>query len=603
MVEEETGVAIPSARVVLLASSAVIADTPFVVQEWRADARGVVAAQLSGRGALQATAEGHVWSAAAEGAELAEPVVTLRCRRGALVQGTVVDAKGAALAEVEVSAENTSLRAPGDRPPRATFDRTRTDAQGRFRTWVLDGEALVRAGSGLWKVTEQEVAVPTAALRLVLEPGFAVRGQVLGADGGEAAFAEVEYGGVRPAAADAVGRFELGALEDPKLTLVASSDDGAERSSALELSLRRGAWTEVQLHLRPTLRVEGVVKDAAGRPVPGAFLAAEPVGGDDDALAMPVADWTGGSELRSGPGGEFSFDTGGLDPSVTVEVLGWARGAQGSVRARAGQRAELVLRETPMVTGAVAGPDGRALSRFLLSGARVDSPDGTFAVARDVLGDQLAAAAEGHQTALVPLPDGGADLGRISLAQVHRVHLELTVDGHRPRHVSVDGERLWPEPDGGLGFEARLPSQVVWLHGVEFVSRRVEVGANDHLLRLELSSGGKLLVRTPAADRAATQFALEDCVPPRAPVDRQRRAVAEDGGWLLSGLTAGRCRLALEDPQWDGSVVVDLPGEGLAEVAMPVTPRPVLPGQMVFPHLRGAPPGRPHQRIVPRATP
>lgn len=604
VVEEETGAAIPGARVVLLTSSAVVVDAPFIAAEWRADERGVVSVELDGDGALRATAEGYVWSPAVEGAELAAPVVTLRCRRGALVQGRVVDAKGAPLAGVEVTAENTSLRVPRDRAPRHTFSRTRTDAEGEFRASVHDGEVLVRAGSGLWRVTEQRALVPAAPLRLVLEPGFGVRGQVFGADGGVAAFAEVSFGWVRPIAADEGGRFEIGALEEPTVRLEAASDDGEERSREREVRLKVGAWTEVELRLARTLRVEGMVKDAAGRAVPGAFLAGEPLSDDeDDGLSMTVADWTAGSPLRSGPNGEFSIDSKGLDPKVTLEILGWVRGAEGSARAKAGQRVELVLRETPMVTGAVTGLDGRALTRFTLSGAAVDSADGTFAVARSALDEELVVGAPGHQAVTLPLPEGGVDLGRVGLAQVHRVQLELTVEGRRPRDVGIDGVDLLPGRDGGFEFDARLPFQEIWLHGSEFVSRRVEVGGNDQVVRLQLSTGGKLLVRTEPSVDSSAWFKLEDCAPPRSPFDRQRYARPEGGGLMLAGLTAGSCRLVLDNELWQGSAKVELPAAGVAEATMAVTRKATAPGQMILRHIRGSPPGRPHKRAGSRAEP
>ncbi len=450
VVEEESGVVLPHARVVLLNSSGVISDDLFIVREWTADEQGKVKVELLGQtGALEARAAAHVWSAPLEVSELGAQV-TLRCLRGVPVTGRVVDPKGNALGGIDVTGENEALRLPNG-PPRRTWSRTRTDAKGQFRLEVLDGEVLVRAGSGPWKVTEARFATPSKALWLVLQPGFAVRGQVLRADGGEAGASEVEYGAARPALTDEHGRFELQALAHAELTLTAQSPDGDERSTELEANLKPGTWTEISLSLRRALRIVGVVTDALGQPVSGASLDFGEVG-DDDRLVMTLADWIGAPELRSGPQGEFSLPTDRIDTTTTFEVLGWTRGAQGRVRATPGQRVELVLRQVPMVQGTVVDAAGRPLPRFTLDRRAADSPDGTFAVARSELGETLNLSAEGFASKVVALPDAGVELGKISLARTHR---RRWAGAFWPlaRAVPTPGER---RPVGGPG-DGRAP--------------------------------------------------------------------------------------------------------------------------------------------------
>ncbi len=124
----------------------------------------------------------------------AQGQLTLRSPRGVALRGQVVDARGAPVPRVEVVGENVRSR--------QAFRRLNTDDAGRFTFWMLEGTVVLKAGSGLWAMTEVTVAAPSNDVKVVVEPGGAVRGQVLLADGGPAGFAQVTYGDVRPTFTD-----------------------------------------------------------------------------------------------------------------------------------------------------------------------------------------------------------------------------------------------------------------------------------------------------------------------------------------------------------------------------------------------------------------
>ncbi|MBI2426097.1 MAG: sigma-70 family RNA polymerase sigma factor [Candidatus Hydrogenedentes bacterium] len=101
---------------------------------------------------------------------------------------------------------------------------------------------------------------------------------------------------------DSQGLFKLDSVHSGQILIHARAAGHVEGSERVTLSPSGPGTPEVRLLLSPGAVVEGVVRDAAGAPVPGALLRA----GAPDGIEGRGMEYTG---VQSGPGGTFRFDT------------------------------------------------------------------------------------------------------------------------------------------------------------------------------------------------------------------------------------------------------------------------------------------------------
>ncbi len=614
VVEDETGAALAKARVVWVEDGQVRPWELFSLDASTTDAHGLVKTTLQPRGVLLATAAGHVWSDPVDLDGFDGHEVMLRCHTGRPLHGRVVDAHGRGLPAIRVIT-NVEFGQVG--PERVTWNQVMTDGTGRFESTVVEGDVVVRAGSGPWKVTELHVTAPAPPVHVVLQPGFAFKGEVLEPDGGPSPFATIELAGERAGQADRHGHFEVESLEAAS-ELAAVSDDEHRRAQPRQPPATAAEWTHVTLQLEPTREVSGVVLDEAGKPVPLASLLFEQVQPNEPPLVPLVDDLTRPSNLHADAQGQFSFDTGQVDGRALFEFVGWTAGTQGAVRAHPGQQVELVLHPVPMVVGVVTTTDGRRLEHFRVETTDLEAPQGRFSLPRCLFGSQVTLRAAGFADRVLQLPDAGIDFGLVDLSATHRVRLEPVVtgvprafrsegeplepgtEGNRPRVVLVNGEELTPAPDGGLVFEARLPHDTVWVTGRAFQGRQVEVGGTDEVVRVTLQAGVWLVVHPtpPHPEHDGAWLHFEDCVPARAPGETFRPSIPPPHeGWVFAGLSPGHCRLVVERDNLQGTVEVDLPAEAVANVTMAITegPLPQARGPGIW-QIRGERPSRHRSR-------
>ncbi len=273
--------------------------------------------------------------------------------RGARVAGTVVDPTGAPVANASIRLNIETRLAAGALMSRQSKveHQSQSDAAGRFRfERASPGILRLSARADGWIGAELSgLEMPPGGelvgLRLVLERGATVTGQVLDAEGQPAAGVSVRVlepaaasrlPGVMSARTGADGSYVLEEVP-PGLRIVVAERKGSEKA-AREIQVTAGV-NLLDLRLaRAGVRVSGRVVDASGSPVPGAIV--------------ELLDET---EVRSGPAGQSGED-GGF-------VLDGVRDGRYLLRASAAGYAGTTRREPLEVAGLPVSGIEVALSR------------------------------------------------------------------------------------------------------------------------------------------------------------------------------------------------------------------------------------------------
>jgi len=185
---------------------------------------------------------------------------------GGIIEGFVRDPEGGAIADAEVEAR-------GPRGERLAGERT--DADGAFRLDTLpEGSHTLRARKDGWVAAELEAPTGGDPVALELSPGPMVSGRFLAADGSPVARVRVMV--ERPwehaivAESDADGRFSAQLSEATGIRLRARAAGYAE--ALFEAPDGGGDLGEIVL--ADAVRIEGIVLDPEGAPLPGARVAA-----------------------------------------------------------------------------------------------------------------------------------------------------------------------------------------------------------------------------------------------------------------------------------------------------------------------------------------
>jgi hypothetical protein len=177
------------------------------------------------------------------------------------LRGVVLEPEGGPSADAELT-----LSSPG-----GTWLGFTADGEGRFAIAAQPGDYALSANNGGRSASLQGLRPGPGEVVVQLKPGASVRGQVVHASGAPvrgfrvrvAAQGPVSFGsGAREFPGD---RFELPGVPVGRCVLVATTEEGAEGRTELELA--PGASAEVKIVLRTTASVSGRIVDEAGRPV------------------------------------------------------------------------------------------------------------------------------------------------------------------------------------------------------------------------------------------------------------------------------------------------------------------------------------------------
>lgn len=296
-------------------------------QTTTADAKGHAEVPLPRQGTLEAVqlkgrAEGCVpvfYNWGGQHAPNLPDLLTIRFERGEPIGGFVVDANGLPVVEALVSVSGPATVSEGFEI-HYTLGETRTDAQGawRFDQAPRDRSEIsiaVRHDSFLraWVDRDDQAALRAFRARTTLTQGLAVRGVVLDAGGEPLAGASVvlgldRFGSDDPSTrTDAAGAFTL--LNSPAgaSAVTVYTAGHAPEVQRVEVSAHTPPLT-FRLGKAATLR--GRVVDAAGEPIPGAFVAADTWRGLRSLEWRVDTDHEGRFEWRDAPADEVEFDFG-----------------------------------------------------------------------------------------------------------------------------------------------------------------------------------------------------------------------------------------------------------------------------------------------------
>lgn len=346
-------------------------------------------------------------------------VVLERPRRvTGVVEGPEGPVEGASLALVSWSLHGGSRRRPlevkSEKGGQFAFDLpphwATTSLEASFGELQTSGASLAGREDG--------------GVRITLGPPAPVSGRVVDASGAPASGARVELldgKKKRPLAdttADAQGAFVFWSLPTGATALTARKElfSPLLRTSLtgrLELEPggpRRGLAVTVAAS---ALSVEGVVKDDAGKPLAGAMVALEPVGGEWPVTGLsargnwyslrlhgpPASVFSGANHmLRSAADGTFAV--AGLEPRdyfLVADHPDYGVDLKRPARVKAGQkRVEVALGRKPRIVGKVVGAQG-TLPWFHVDTSLFTGSEGDFELVRDQSGPtELSFSAPGH---------------------------------------------------------------------------------------------------------------------------------------------------------------------------------------------------------------
>lgn len=461
---------------------------------------------------VEVVATGHAagaFSLRILGGHVTPSPVVIRLSRGGTVSGVVRDPAGKLVAGATVyvvpAASDELRRNPkGWRMSRSGVREqaaiATTGADGRYRVagLPLDVEYVAVAEAEGFASSEEAVGLrperarPASVADLVLRPAATLRVRLVDLQGKPVADATVEIGlrsgpTVKKGAPDESNRYEFPGLTpgDWPVSVTATGF----RPTWMTAHVEAGKTEEVTIRLDPGASIEGIVVGDDGRPVAGATVYVETVGGNDPG----PGGWTtvGGRDFKAGPDGRFvAAGLPSKDSDVTAQTFvgaeknRWTTAAALRVRPPA-RDVRLVLVALGTATLRLVTPDGKPYAgpATIMNGRkRVSASGGPRTI-------------EGGEVKVTGLEDGDYELD-VYLGDYLNIHREYR---GRPRtHTDLGTVTL----DAGLVVKGR----VVDLSGKPVPGAKVSgsegtVAADENgAFVLPHEPRGKIQVRAAAVD-------------------------------------------------------------------------------------------------------
>jgi len=571
-VHDERGQAIPDVQLQLTAGEGPRSMGQVVKLE--PDGSFRVSRVTAGPVRLFATAKGfHRHRAERSAAAGAETRIDIILTHGVAVEGSVVDPAGKPVAAASVSA----YVAEPDRPDNDSFaGSTDTDAAGAFSVSVdHPGAYELRVTDERFRTAAAQARAPGQGVRIVVEPGVAIAGVLVDAQGKPCPSAEVsayrtgtaldEVAAVRAQVTDERGEFTLQGLDPGSYVVTATlTDPGGDwfASIAVDAPAARAV-----LRFERRGQISGRVVDASSKPVASAEVIAST--DEDPNQAEELLRGRCNARIVTDAQGRFTL-TGLRDAEFELSVRsdGYRQeNGHAPLKARPGG-AELVvrLRRMPMIRGRVLNAGGIPLDSFFADNEPVENPEGKFEISADEPGERtMVFAAQGAApvTRVVQVGDADVDLGDVVLGAGRTVSGSVVeaATGRPVSHAQIrlvaraDAERATPPPsapeaetDGGGRFEVRHadpgPLSVAVDHP-EFIETLQPLEGDS--IQIPLHRGGALK-GTVLDTRGAGVRAEVVLLPESAAAAPRQSGSGDDGAFRIAGLTPGEYRVALVGP-------------------------------------------------------
>lgn len=325
---------------------------------------------------------------------------------GAVLEGTVVDAKGRPLAGTTVSAERSQatggmiVRRIGNQRREASDNETRADAEGRFALRGLaPGEAVDVTARlrGFVTATQSRVEVPREQpLRLVLQLAAQVSGRVVDEVGDPVVGADVSVketgGGIlamfgQQATTDAEGRFTAEDLA-PGKRMVTAEAAGFLESEPRFVELANGKTVDgLELVLKRGSTIEGTVLLPGGVPAAGAQVAIKEDGGANSPGVI-VRRFGGTGNATADGDGRYRLEGVAEGPrSIAAQLAGYRQAVRDLDVQRGVNRLDLQLGEGYAISGRVLDTAGKPVAdatvlistnNYFPEGQETSRADGSF---------------------------------------------------------------------------------------------------------------------------------------------------------------------------------------------------------------------------------
>jgi hypothetical protein len=487
-------------------------------------------------------------------------------------------------------------------------------ADGRFEIpAVPEGNCTVRADAeGVLPAWKNDVVVAggqeTGGVELILKTALSISGRVEAQSGGAVAGAQIfaQYTGVGEqqnwdgyvtglsgdpsAQTDHEGRFTLKGLEEGNYQIYANAPGFA---SSTNVATKTGAG-DVIIRLAPGLKISGIVRDEAQKPIGGVPVSATKIDSDDDDDEWWW--WGSSAEVYTAPDGTFELSglaDGAYD--LTVSAM-WQWGREVNVEdtklqgVNAGRDdVQITVKTGSVIEGRIVDRDEKPI-RIAWITAQFESgdgqggdwrsqrwaqarPDGTFRVVGlrpgsytlwaygDFKYTSIKGVGSGAKDAKIVVEPGFAIWGRIVDAA------GLSLAGHVNLQVRKSGEEQWNwtntvQPGDGnfivLGLdEGRYDLQI---QGEGFAPMLVpNVTSGDRGLVVTMQKGleitGTVLDGGGNALAGARIFA-QQLNPPRGVQPSTANAGTDDkGAFKLTGLATGDYQVVVQAEKWAPAIL------------------------------------------------
>jgi uncharacterized GH25 family protein len=372
-----------------------------------------------------------------------EPLL-LKVRCEPTVEGAVIDAEGAPIANAEVSLQSAK-----------ETENVSTDAAGRFTLHQPAGSYRLKVTHERYRPAERPLTAPAKDVTVVLDAGGSIAGRVVDGSGKPVVGAEVmavpglledllkEFeAGSSKATTDGQGQFLLPGLLAGRWVAAVTGTSLPTTASDVVVLQPGQHLTGVVVTIEGTVDVSGLVVDEKRQPVPGAQVRWDPAD-EKAAMSALLVDAVQGRMERAvrfipspaATDAEGRFELKAL-PVSKVKLDVTAPGfKKAELEAQKGARVEVTLQRVGgRVKGRVLDEAGRPMARFQANGTDFASGDGRFEVLVYGREDDVRVRAPGYATAVkeVTMDAPEKDVGDVTLTKGLSVKVTVTTEDKKP---------------------------------------------------------------------------------------------------------------------------------------------------------------------------